>query len=101
MLNQFASVIFVSVRPSTYPGGYASGLHSLRPCRAALVEHPAGIRSRGATEACLCLHFRSPAGESARRQTDHRNSCGPRLSFRWRLARSSGSVLLLWPSQRH
>src|SRR6185436_14795796 len=32
MLKKFASVVLASFRPSTYPGGYASGLHSLRPC---------------------------------------------------------------------
>ena len=32
MLKEFASIVLVSFRPSTYPKGYASGLHSLRPC---------------------------------------------------------------------
>ena len=32
MLKTSASVVLASFRPSTYPRGYASGLHSLRPC---------------------------------------------------------------------
>jgi len=32
MLKQSASYVLASFRPSTYPGGYASALHSLRPC---------------------------------------------------------------------
>src|SRR3990170_2373598 len=32
MLKKSASVVLASFRPSTYPRGYASGLHSLRPC---------------------------------------------------------------------
>jgi hypothetical protein len=32
MLKKPASVVLASFRPSTYPRGYASGLHSLRPC---------------------------------------------------------------------
>ena len=32
MLKKSASIVLVSFRPSTYPKGYASGLHSLRPC---------------------------------------------------------------------
>ncbi len=33
MLKQSASIVLASFRSSTYPRGYASGLHSLRPCR--------------------------------------------------------------------
>jgi hypothetical protein len=32
MLKKSSSVVLASFRPSTYPKGYASGLHSLRPC---------------------------------------------------------------------
>ena len=32
MLKKSASGVLVSLRSSTYPRGYASGLHSLRPC---------------------------------------------------------------------
>ena len=32
MLKKSASVVLASFRPSTYPRGYASGLHLLRPC---------------------------------------------------------------------
>jgi len=32
MLKKPASFVLASFRPSTYPRGYASGLHSLRPC---------------------------------------------------------------------
>jgi len=32
MLKQSASSVLASFRPSTYPRGYASALHSLRPC---------------------------------------------------------------------
>jgi hypothetical protein len=32
MLKKLASCVLASFRPSTYPRGYASGLHSLRPC---------------------------------------------------------------------
>jgi hypothetical protein len=32
MLKKSASVVLASFRPSTYPRGYASVLHSLRPC---------------------------------------------------------------------
>jgi hypothetical protein len=31
-LKKSASVVLASFRPSTYPRGYASALHSLRPC---------------------------------------------------------------------
>jgi len=31
MLKKSASVVLASFRPSTYPRGYASALHSLRP----------------------------------------------------------------------
>ncbi len=33
MLKKAASFVLASFRPSTYPRGYASALHSLRPCR--------------------------------------------------------------------
>jgi len=32
MLKKSASFVLASLRSSTYPRGYASGLHSLRPC---------------------------------------------------------------------
>jgi len=32
MLKKSASIVLASFRPSTYPRGYASALHSLRPC---------------------------------------------------------------------
>ena len=32
MLKRFPSIVLASFRPSTYPRGYASALHSLRPC---------------------------------------------------------------------
>jgi len=32
MLKKLASIVLASFRPSTYRRGYASGLHSLRPC---------------------------------------------------------------------
>ena len=32
MLKKSASIVLASFRPSTYLRGYASGLHSLRPC---------------------------------------------------------------------
>jgi hypothetical protein len=32
MLKKPASSVLASFRPSTYPRGYASALHSLRPC---------------------------------------------------------------------
>jgi hypothetical protein len=32
MLKKSASSVLASFRPSTYPKGYASVLHSLRPC---------------------------------------------------------------------
>jgi hypothetical protein len=32
MLKRFTSIVLASFRSSTYPRGYASGLHSLRPC---------------------------------------------------------------------
>ena len=32
MVKQAASCVLASFRPSTYPRGYASVLHSLRPC---------------------------------------------------------------------
>jgi len=32
MLKKPASFVLASFRPSTYPGGYASAIHSLRPC---------------------------------------------------------------------
>jgi hypothetical protein len=35
MLKEAASGVLASFRSSTYPRGYASGLHSLRPCWAA------------------------------------------------------------------
>ncbi len=42
-----ASFVLASFRPSTYPGGYASVLHSLRPCRTAILsllrEHSIGL----------------------------------------------------------
>jgi hypothetical protein len=38
MLKQSASSVLASFRPSTYPRGYASALHSLRPCWTALLS---------------------------------------------------------------
>ncbi len=32
MLKQSANSVLASLRSSTYPRGYVSGLHSLRPC---------------------------------------------------------------------
>ena len=38
MLKKSASVVLASFRSSTYPRGYASGLHSLRPCWTAFLS---------------------------------------------------------------
>jgi len=38
MLKQSASSVLGSFRPSTYPRGYASALHSLRPCWTAFLS---------------------------------------------------------------
>jgi hypothetical protein len=38
MLKQSASGVLASFRSSTYPRGYASGLHSLRPCWTAFLS---------------------------------------------------------------
>jgi hypothetical protein len=38
MLKSSASGVLVSLRSSTYPRGYASGLHSLRPCWTAFLS---------------------------------------------------------------
>ena len=38
MLKRASSCVLASFRSSTYPRGYASGLHSLRPCRTALLN---------------------------------------------------------------
>ena len=41
MLKKAASFVLASFRSSTYPEGYASGFHSLRPLLDGLFEHPA------------------------------------------------------------
>ena len=38
MLKRPASFVLASFRPSTYPRGYASGPHSLRPCWTAFLS---------------------------------------------------------------
>jgi hypothetical protein len=38
MLKKSASSVLASLRPSTYPRGYASGLHSLWPCWTAFLS---------------------------------------------------------------
>jgi len=38
MLKKSASFVLASFRSSTYPRGYASGLHSLRPCWTAILS---------------------------------------------------------------
>jgi hypothetical protein len=38
MLKKPARVVLASFRSSTYPRGYASGLHSLRPCWTAFLS---------------------------------------------------------------
>jgi len=38
MLKNAASIVLASFRSSTYPRGYASGLHSLRPCWTAFLS---------------------------------------------------------------
>jgi hypothetical protein len=38
MLKKAASSVLASFRPSTYPRGYASDLHSLRPCWTAFLS---------------------------------------------------------------
>ena len=38
MLKKSASSVLASFRPSTYPRGYASALHSLRPCWTAFLS---------------------------------------------------------------
>jgi hypothetical protein len=38
MLKKSASSVLASFRPSTYPSGYASALHSLRPCWTAFLS---------------------------------------------------------------
>ena len=48
LLKQSASIVLASFRPSTYHGGCASGLHSLRPCwTACLSSLREDIYSRG------------------------------------------------------
>ena len=45
MLKKSASFVLASLRSSTYPRGYASGLHSLRPRWAAILSilHYSGL----------------------------------------------------------
>jgi len=38
MLKKSASIVLASFRSSTYPRGYASGLHSLRSCWTAILS---------------------------------------------------------------
>src|SRR4030065_2177474 len=38
MLKSAVDCVLASFRSSTYPRGYASGLHSLRPCRTTLLN---------------------------------------------------------------
>jgi len=38
MLKNSASIVLASFRSSAYPRGYASGLHSLRPCWTAFLS---------------------------------------------------------------
>jgi hypothetical protein len=38
MLKKSSSSVLASFRPSTYPRGYASALHSLRPCWTAFLS---------------------------------------------------------------
>ena len=47
MLKKPASVVLASFRPSTYPRGYASALHSLRPCWTAFLSILLTIGNRG------------------------------------------------------
>ena len=46
MLKKPASFVLASFRSSTYPRGYASGLHSLRPCWTAILSILLAIQSR-------------------------------------------------------
>src|SRR6266850_7560069 len=39
MLKKSANFVLASFRPSTYPRGYASALHSLRPCWTAFLNN--------------------------------------------------------------
>ena len=58
MLEQSTRNVLASIRPSTYPRGYASTLHSLRPCRTACLSIPrecAPVVPHGGTiEVLLC-----------------------------------------------
>jgi len=47
MLKKSASGVLASFRSSTYPRGYASGLHSLRPCWTAFLSILQGCSALG------------------------------------------------------
>ena len=68
MLKQSASSVLASFRPSTYPRGYASALHSLRPCWTAclsiLRECAPVAPYLGTIEVLLCQNGFSAACEA-------------------------------------
>ena len=60
MLKSSASGVLASFRSSTYPRGYASGLHSLRPCWTNLLSILLGSRETGGKSATGSSEHFSP-----------------------------------------
>src|ERR1700704_1015180 len=73
MLKKPASIVLASLRSSTYPRGYASGLHSLRPCwtdfLSLLQEGSAGVPHEHIFEMFVC---RDGSLQPARSSDRHR-----------------------------
>lgn len=53
MLKEDAGFVLTSLRPSTYPRGYASALHSLRLCRTSPLNILLGSGGDGSRLMCL------------------------------------------------
>jgi hypothetical protein len=49
LLKKSASSVLASFRPSTYPRGYASALHSMRPCWTAFLNSLLALEEQSVT----------------------------------------------------
>jgi hypothetical protein len=84
MLKKSASFVLASFRPSTYPRGYASALHSLRPCWTAFLsilrKRSSNVPHVGTIEiSCTNRVFPQPARLPPVRRDSADAGVGPRL----------------------
>ena len=98
MLKKSARIVLASFRSSTYPRGYASALHSLRPCWTNFLSILPGIRSMG----MLILFLAVLAGGALSHDSDALGAtpAAPAVDPGYRLGAEDVMLVSVWKDEQ-